>query len=411
MAARPRAELAGVLDRALGDLTTAAISTMEHTLPWFAGLDAEHRSWIGSIAHDGIRGFTAWLRSGEGALQLTADVFGVAPRVLTRVVTLQQTVAMVRTTIEVVESKIDDLFGPEDAEAVRTAISLYAREVAFAAADVYARAAEARGAWDARLEALIVDSVLRGETDEVVRSRAAAVGWSASGAVAVVVGHAPEGATRDERAGSAASGHASPDRDAANSGVIEAVHRHARQHALSVLCSVHGDRLVVILGGVDDLDKAAASVCEMFGAGPVVIGPAVDDLTAAYRSARSAISGLRAAPGWAMAPRPVRADDLLAERALAGDGHARHSLVHGLYLPLLRGDATMMNTLSAYLEAGASIEATARRIFVHPNTVRYRLRKAADISGLDPAHPRDAYTLRIAITLGRLLAQNSDETL
>ncbi len=54
----------------------------------------------------------------------------------------------------------------------------YAREVAFAAATVYAQAAEMRGAWDARLEALVVDSVIRGEADESVRSRASALGWT-----------------------------------------------------------------------------------------------------------------------------------------------------------------------------------------------------------------------------------------
>ena len=42
----------------------------------------------------------------------------------------------------------------------------YSREIAFAAAEVYARAAEARGAWDARLEALVVDALLRGEADD-----------------------------------------------------------------------------------------------------------------------------------------------------------------------------------------------------------------------------------------------------
>ena len=40
---------------------------------------------------------------------------------------------------------------------------VYAREIAFSAAQVYARTAEARGAWDARLEALVVDSLVRGE--------------------------------------------------------------------------------------------------------------------------------------------------------------------------------------------------------------------------------------------------------
>lgn len=398
MTARSRAQLARVLDRSLGDLTTAAISTMEQTLPWFGQLNAEHRSWIGTVAHGGISGFTTWLRTSERPSELTAEVFGVAPRALTRVVTLQQTVSMVRTTIEVVESNIDDLFSPQDAEAVRTAISLYAREVAFAAAEVYASAAEARGAWDARLEALVVDSVLRGETDEVVRSRAAAVGWSATGAVAVMVGHAPEGAPNGG--------------DAGTSSVIDDVHRTARQHQLSALCSVHGDRLVVILGDVADLDKAADSITGQFGSGPVVIGPTVDDLTAAHRSARSATAALRAADGWAQAPRPVRADDLLVERSLSGDGHARHTLVHCVYLPLVQSDATLLGTLSTYFESGSSIEPTARAMFIHSNTVRYRLRKAADITGLDPTQARDAYTLRVAITLGRLLAPDApDESL
>ena len=65
---------------------------------------------------------------------------------------------------------------------VHEAMQRYAREVAFAAATVYAQAAEMRGAWDARLEALVVDSVIRGEADESVRSRASALGWTGTAA-------------------------------------------------------------------------------------------------------------------------------------------------------------------------------------------------------------------------------------
>jgi DNA-binding PucR family transcriptional regulator len=43
-------------------------------------------------------------------------------------------------------------------------------------------------------------------------------------------------------------------------------------------------------------------------------------------------------------------------------------------------------------------------LFVHANTVRYRLRRAADVTGLTPTDPRDAYTYRVALTLGRLAA-------
>jgi DNA-binding PucR family transcriptional regulator len=47
-------------------------------------------------------------------------------------------------------------------------------------------------------------------------------------------------------------------------------------------------------------------------------------------------------------------------------------------------------------------------LFVHPNTVRYRLRRAAEITALTPADPRDAYTLRLALTLGRLMTPETE---
>jgi hypothetical protein len=44
-------------------------------------------------------------------------------------------------------------------------------------------------------------------------------------------------------------------------------------------------------------------------------------------------------------------------------------------------------------------------LFVHPNTVRYRLRRIADFTGRDPTQPRDAYVLRVAATVGHLAYQ------
>ena len=166
---------------------------MDADLPWFRELSAEDRSWVGLIVQAGIRGFVDWYRDGASSLRaegqaLASSVFGAAPRALAGVITLQQTVDLVKLSIEVVESNVDALLDPEDVPAVRTAVSRYAREVAFATAEVYARAAEVRGAWDARLEALVVDAVLRAETDETVLSRASALGWAGRGGVAVVLG-------------------------------------------------------------------------------------------------------------------------------------------------------------------------------------------------------------------------------
>ncbi|HEY0774262.1 MAG TPA: helix-turn-helix domain-containing protein [Nocardioidaceae bacterium] len=385
---RSRAQIARRLQTSVGDLTTAALTRMDRDMPWFRQLSAENRSWISLIVQAGINAFITWYRDPEEAAPLTAEVFGAAPRALTGFVSLHQTVEMVRLTIEVVEDNLVTAVGEEDAPSVQEAVVRYAREVAFATAEVYAKAAEMRGAWDARLEALVVDSVLRAEADETVRSRASALGWQSRGDVAVVLGRVP----------ARASDSAAPDRES----IIDEVRRSARHVGLDALCAVQGDRLVVVLGGVDNPDKAGASVASHFGDGPVVVGPVVSDLMRAHVSARAAVAGLRAAPGWPDAPRPVTADDLLPERALSGDGHARRQLVTAVYPPLVEAGAATLDTVSSFLDHGGSMEATARAMFVHANTVRYRLRRAADVTGLTATDPRDAYTYRVALTLGRL---------
>jgi len=64
-------------------------------------------------------------------------VFGTAPRELTRTVSLQQTVELVRVVIAVVEEQIEQI-APGDEAVVREAVLRYSREIAFAAAQVYA---------------------------------------------------------------------------------------------------------------------------------------------------------------------------------------------------------------------------------------------------------------------------------
>ena len=379
-----RAQIARRIQKAVGPLTTSTLERMERDMPWFRQLSAEDRSWIGMIVQAGIKAFVAWYRDPDDRAPVTAEVFGAAPQALTGVVSLHQTVEMVRLSIEVVEENIVAAVGEEDAGSVREAITRYAREVAFATAEVYARAAEMRGAWDARLEALVVDSVLRAEADETTRSRASALGWESRGDVVVVLGRVPS---------------SDPGR---RESLFDDVRRSARHAGLDALCAVQSDRLVVVLGGVDNPDKAGAAVAQHFGAGPVVVGPLVPDLLRANVSARAAVAGLRAAPGWPDAPRPVTTDDLLPERALSGDGHARRQLVQDVFRPLLEAGQPTLDTVSAYLDHGGSVEGTARAMFVHANTVRYRLKRAAEATGLSVNDPRHSYTYRVALTLGRL---------
>ena len=54
------------------------------------------------------------------------------------------------------------------------------------------------------------------------------------------------------------------------------------------------------------------------------------------------------------------------------------------YQPLLAGGAALLDTLTAYLEQGSSLEATGRMLFVHTNTVRYRLKRVTELTGYTP---------------------------
>ncbi len=171
-----RTEIAARLGAAAAEMTTAALARIAEEHPWFAELDAEHRSWITLVARNGIDGFLEWFAAGGRSISPGA-VFDAAPRALARRITLNQTVDLVRTTIDTVEHRIAELPEAEQGP-LRVGILRYSREIAFAAAQVYARAAEARGAWDARLEALVVDAVIRGDADESVVSRASTLGWA-----------------------------------------------------------------------------------------------------------------------------------------------------------------------------------------------------------------------------------------
>lgn len=381
---RVHAETVRRIERATGTLGTAAIAAMDERLPWFARMSAENRSWLGLVAQAGIAAFVDWIRHPERNRPAVTEVFGTAPRELARAVSLQHAVEMVRVIIDVVETRVDELAVPGSEAELREAVLTYAREIAFSAAQVYARTAEARGAWDARLEALVVDSLVRGEAEESLHSWAAALNWS-SAPVTVVVGTIDGEETEP---------------------LIEELRAQARRARLDLLASVQGGKLILVLGGSDDPIAAAEPFAGRFGPGPVIVGPLVRDLRAASISARSALAALRAAPAWPDAPRPVGADELLPERAIDGDPDARAALITDVYEPLLGGGSALVDTVTTYLEQGSSLEATARLLFVHPNTVRYRLRRVAELTDYNPSAGRDGFTLWVAIILGRLGAKH-----
>lgn len=384
MASMTKAQTLQYLRNISGELATATLKRLDDTLPWYREMPPSRRSAVGLVAQAGISSLISWYDDPTSQPWIAADVFGAAPRELLRSVSLQQTLQLIRVVVEVVEERVTS-----GDQSLREAILLYSREIAFAAADVYARAAEARGLWDARLEALVVDSILSGEYDNELPSRIAALGWNGHGEVCVLVGTTPRIVDVDQ------------------------IRRTARHVDADVLIGVQGNRLVVVIGRalpkVDEPPQAPASFPQIaqslepfFGTGHLVLGPEVPDVVDAGKSAKAALAGFAVARSWRHAPRPTLADDLLPERALAGDPIARATLINRIYKPLKAHNTELLTTLWAYLDNGRSLEATARELYVHPNTVRYRLKRISEVIGWDATGAREAIILQCALIVGSI---------
>ncbi len=366
-----------------GRLATEAVQTMQDRLPFFADLEASQRASVQLVVQAAVVNFAEWVRDPTSQVGYTAQAFELLPQNLTRKIALAQTVDMVRVTMEYLEEVVPTVArNAEQATALTVGILRYSRDLAFAAAGAYADAAEARGAWDSRMEASVIDAVVRGDSGPELLSQASALNWDTTSPATVVVGTPPEG--REDAAG-------------------EDVREIAARHDRAALADVHGTWLIVITSGqLSPTDRFLQDLLAAFSPGPVVVGPTAPMLTAAYRSAAEAIAGMNAVAGWTGAPRPVSARELLPERALLGDTSAVAALHNEITRPLADAGPALAETLDAFLDAGGAIEACARKLFVHPNTVRYRLKRIADFTGRDPLVPRDAYVLRVATTVGRL---------
>ena len=368
--------------KANATLSARAVQRME-SLPWFATLSASQRADVGLVVQAGLTSFTDWLADPVQSPAPTPTVFNAAPRELARAISLKQTVQLIRAVVEVLEEQVPSLAAPGHEQALREAVLRYSREVAFGAAEVYATTAEARGAWDARVEAGVVEALVRGQTGDIAVARATSLGWGRPAWVTALAARSP----------------AEPIEHA-----LSVLRTLARNGGLSVLVGEAGGGLIVVVGGSGPSAAAITALAGCLPDGPVVVGPYVEDLPGGAGSVQEALAGLAAVAAWQDAPRPVDAAALLAERAVLGDDTARRRLVSEVYEPLAAAGGDLVRTAGAYLDCGGSLEGAGRTLFLHPNSVRYRLRKVVDATGYDLSVPREAQVVRLALVLGRTSA-------
>src|ERR1700744_84165 len=164
---------------------------MQDRLPFFADLEASQRASVALVVQTAVVNFVEWMHDPHSNVSYTAKAFELVPQDLTRRIALRHSVDMVRVTMEFFEEVVPLLARSEEQlTALTVGILKYSRDLAFTFAGTYADAAEARGTWDSRMEASVVDAVVRGDTGPELLSRAAALNWDTT-APATVVGGAP----------------------------------------------------------------------------------------------------------------------------------------------------------------------------------------------------------------------------
>lgn len=92
-------------------------------------------------------------------------------------------------------------------------------------------------------------------------------------------------------------------------------------------------------------------------------------------------------------------DDLLLEYQLTRPGPARDRLADRIAPLLLRPH--LFEALDAHLRHGSDRKAAAAEVHVHPNTFSYRLKRIAELTGIDPSEPKGSRLLAAALTVHR----------
>lgn len=129
------------------------------------------------------------------------------------------------------------------------------------------------------------------------------------------------------------------------------------------------------------------------------VGPVVESVAAAAQSRRGADLALSVA-----GTDPVLAFDAARPRLLTSAIENVYSeqphLLHPRISALVAADPDGARTLLNYLDAGSDVARVAAELHLHPTTVRYRLRRALERSGIKLSEPWERFAVHVQLRCG-----------
>ncbi len=351
-------------------------------LEWFEALSSDAQGWVSEVVYAGLARFLLWLNNPEEPLGTSNTGLGSVPAAAAHAVTLGQTVELIRTALDAGAAVAVTMASEGDEEWLLEQIALYGREIAFAAALVYARVAEQRGALAARQSSDLVDALIDDRSSAAIELLASRVGFASSQPVRV------------------AACLPSTDPQLA----LAAIERAARKLDRQVVTALH-EGLIVAIWLTRTREHPLTIGRQLFGqyASAVVAGPA-SSIIHAGPAVRRAIAGLTARPARPTNREVIEASALLTERSLIGESAAQDELIERCYDALRSSGTGLLETVDAMFDNECVLEQAARALPVHVNTLRYRLDKIEEVTGFDLRTSRGSFAIFSGVSLGRMRA-------
>ncbi|MBG0815806.1 PucR family transcriptional regulator [Planomonospora sp. ID82291] len=188
------------------------------------------------------------------------------------------------------------------------------------------------------------------------------------------------------------------DREAVLEAVLETVPELVGETAGQGFAVAEGDRVLVLVPAAG-ADEAVAALAGRAGACPLGVGAPVgpEDLRTGIEQADRALASARGPAGPV-----VRFADLAGRGLLALlDAGAAAAFSAALLAPLREygSRADLVESLRAYLACNGHWDAAAQRLGVHRHTLRYRMRRVAELLGRDLDDPAVRAELWVALSV------------
>jgi sugar diacid utilization regulator len=178
------------------------------------------------------------------------------------------------------------------------------------------------------------------------------------------------------------------------------------REGLRLLAGMHRGDLVVLypVAGPDDLQLVRDECVEVAKALAVEVSLGVSSyhrglsaVATAYAEARDAVE---VADRLGIRGRAVGLDDVLVDQMLRASVHAKRLLLNAMQALVnydLQHGSDLVATLQTYVDTRFNLTKSGALLFVHPNTVVYRLRRIHELTGRDPHDVDDLLVLWLGL--------------